>query len=194
MWNLKHFVLSQMTNSMITGTKNNHEKLLAIITATVILGTVTFIAIIEPQLKERKLRLDRMHQLQLKLIRMRGDLLVKDRIDDIYAQIKPLITSNGTEQQEISLFTRELSDLYSKLNIKIRSVKILPIVDEEFYKRLSIKVEMSGHINSILNFILSIETYSNPVRIEQFDLKAREIMDNIQASFLITKVVAEPET
>ena len=194
MWNLKHIVLSQMTNSMITGTKNNREKLLAIITATVILGTVIFIAIIEPQLKERKLRLDRMHQLQLKLIRMRGDLLVKDRIDDIYSQIKPLITSSGTDQQEISLFTRELSDLYSKLNVKIRSVKILPIVDEEFYKRLSIKIEMSGHIKSLLDFILSIETYSNPVRIEQFDLKAREIMDNIQASFLITKVVTEPET
>lgn len=179
---------------MITGTKNNHEKLLAIITATVILGTVIFIAIIEPQLKQRKLRLDRMHQLQLKLTRMRGDLLVKDRIDDIYSQIEPLITGSGTDQQEISLFTRELSDLYSKLNVKIRSVKILPIVDEEFYKRLSIRVEMSGHINSLLNFILSIETYSNPVRIEQFDLKAREIMDNIQASFLITKVVVEPQT
>lgn len=194
MWNLKHIVLSQMTNSMIAGAKNNREKLLAIIAATVILSTVIFIAIIEPQLKERKLRLDRMHQLQLKLTRMRGDLLVKDRIDDIYSQIKPLITSNGTDQQEISLFTRELSDLYSKLNVKIRSVKILPIVNEEFYKRLSIKIEMSGHIKSLLDFILSIETYSNPVRIEQFDLKAREIMDNIQASFLITKVVAKPET
>jgi Tfp pilus assembly protein PilO len=193
LWNLKHIVLSQMTNSMIASTKNNREKLLAIIAAIVILSTVIFIAIIEPQLKERKLRLNRMHQLQLTLTRMRGDLLVKDRIDDIYLQIKPLITSSGTDQQEISLFTRELSDLYSKLNVKIRSVKILPIIDEEFYKRLAIKVEMSGHINSLLNFILSIETYSNPVRIEEFDLKTREIMDNIQASFLITKVVAEPE-
>lgn len=179
---------------MIAGTKNNREKLLAIIAATVILGAVTFIAIIEPQLKERKLRLERMHQLQLNLTKMKGDLLIKDRIDNIYSQIKPLIASNGTDQQEISLFTRELSDLYSKLNVRIRSVKILPIVNEEFYKRLSVKIEMSGHVKNILNFIRSVEAYPNPIRIEQFDLKAREIVDNVQASFLITKVVAEPET
>lgn len=179
---------------MIAGTKNNREKLLAIIAATVILGAVTFIAIIEPQLKERKLRLERMHQLQLNLTKMKGDLLIKDRIDNIYSQIKPLIASNGTDQQEISLFTRELSDLYSKLNVRIRLVKILPIVNEEFYKRLSVKIEMSGHVKNILNFIRSVEAYPNLIRIEQFDLKAREIVDNVQASFLITKVVAEPET
>ncbi|MCK4787732.1 MAG: type 4a pilus biogenesis protein PilO [Desulfobacteraceae bacterium] len=179
---------------MIAGTKNNREKLLATIAATVILGAVTFIAIIEPQLKERKLRLERMHQLQLNLTKMKGDLLIKDRIDNIYSQIKPLIASNGTDQQEISLFTRELSDLYSKLNVRIRLVKILPIVNEEFYKRLSVKIEMSGHVKNILNFIRSVEAYPNLIRIEQFDLKAREIIDNVQASFLITKVVAEPET
>lgn len=174
--------------------KKSREKVLAIIAISVILGAVAFTAIIEPQLKERKARLALMRQLQLKLTKMKGDLLLKDRIDDIYSQIEPLIAGNGTNQQEISLFTRELSDLYSKLNVKTKTIKILPIINEEFYRRLSVKIEMSGHVREILNFILSVETYPNPIRIEQFDIKAREITDNIQASFLVTKVVAEPET
>jgi Tfp pilus assembly protein PilO len=183
-----------MTNSMMASAKNSREKVLAIIAMGVILGAVIFTVIIEPELKERKTRLARMRQLQLKLTKMKGDLLIKDRIDNIYSQIEPLIVSNGTNQQEISLFTRELSDLYSKLSVRTRTVKILPIANEEFYKRLSVRIEMSGHIREILNFVLSVETYPNPIRIEQFDLKAREIVDNVQASFLVTKVVAEPET
>lgn len=179
---------------MVVGLKNNREKILAVIAITLILGTVIFTAVIEPQLKERKLRLERMHQLQLKLTKMKADCLIKDRIDNIYSQIEPLIASKGTGQQEISLFTRQLSDLYSKLNVRIRSVKILPIANEEFYRRLSVKIEMSGHIKSILNFIFSVERYSTPIRIEQFDLKTGEITDNVQAYFLVSKVVAVPET
>lgn len=175
-------------------TKSNREKLLATITAIVMLGAVIFTVIIEPQLKERKARFARMRQLQLKLTKMKGDLLIKDRIDNIYLQIEPLITSYGTDQQEISAFTRELSDLYSKLNVRTRSIKILPTVSEEFYRRLSVRIEMQGHIREILNFILSVEKNPNPIRIEQFDLRAREIVDNVQVSFVITKVVAEPET
>jgi len=179
---------------MMTSAKKSREKVLAIITISVILGAVAFTVIIEPQLKERKAHLAHMRQLQLKLTKMKGDLLLKDRIDDIYSQIEPLIASNGTDQQEISLFTRELSDLYSKLNVRTKTIKILPIISEEFYRRLSVKIEMSGHVREILNFILSVETYPNPIKIEQFDIKVREIVDNIQASFLVTKVVAQPET
>jgi Tfp pilus assembly protein PilO len=183
-----------MTNSVGRSTEKNREKLLVIITIMVVLSAMAFAVIIEPQLKERKLRRERMHRLQLDLTKMQHNLLVKDRIDHVYSQIKPLIISSGTNQQEISRFTRELSDLYSKLNVNIRSVKILSILDEEFYRRLSVKIEMAGDIRDILKFILSIEGYPNPIRIEQLDLKAREIVDTVQASFLITKVVAGPET
>ena len=194
MWNFRHVVSSGTTNPMVTAAKNSREKLLGAVVVVIVAGLLTFTLVVNPQLKERALRLERMNQLELKLTKMKGDLLAKERIDDIYSQIEPLIAANGTEQQEISLFTRELSNLYSRLNVKILSVKILPISNEEFYRRLAVKVEMSGHIRSILDFILSVETYRNPIRIERLDLRAQEIVDNIRASFLITKVVAKTET
>lgn len=163
------------------------------IAVSVALGATIFIVVIEPQLKEHKARSMRVNQLWLKLTKMKGDLLVKDRIDSVYAQIEPLIASSGTDQQEISLFTRELSDLYSKRNVRTRTIKILPLTNEDFYRRLSIRIEMSGHIREILNFVASVETHHNPIRIEQFDIKSREIVDNVEASFVITKVVARPE-
>ena len=120
-------------------------------------------------------------------------MLIKDQIDNVYSRIEPLITSNGTDQQEKSRFTREVSDLYSKLDVIITSTTILPTTNEDFYRRLSAKIEMHGHVKEVLNFILAVEAHLTPIRIEQFQIKVREVVDNIHASFVVTKVVAEPE-
>jgi hypothetical protein len=179
---------------MATEMRSSREKVLAAITAIVVFGAIVFGVFIEPQLNERKTRLARMNKLKLMLVKMRGDLLMKDRIDKAYLQIEPLMASRGSDQQEISAFTRELSNVYSKLNIKPRSIKILPTDDdEEFSRRLSVKIVMQGHIREILKFILSVENTPNPVRIEQFDLRTREIVDNVQMTFVISKVVGSPE-
>jgi Tfp pilus assembly protein PilO len=172
--------------------RNNREKFLAVIAVAVVVCAIVFVVIIEPQLEKRRVSLERMHQLQLKLTKMKGDLLIKDRIDNIYSRIEPLIAGDGTEQQEKSRFTRELSGLYSKLNVTITSTTILPTVDEQFYRRLSAKIEMRGHAREVFNFVLAVENNTNPIKIEQFQFKAREIIDNINASFLVSKVVAKP--
>lgn len=194
MWNSRQIVSSGANDFMNTDTLKEREKFLSIVATVVIVGALLFGMIVNPQLNERKQRIERMGQLQLKLAKMKGDLLVKDRIDSIYSQVEPLIAGTGTDQQEVSLFTRQLSELYSKLNVKIRSVKILPISNETFYRRLSIKIEMSGHIKEILRFISVIGTHQNLIAIEQFELRAKETKDNIQTALLISKIVSKKHT
>ena len=175
---------------MKTSLGNNREKALAIATVGVVLGAIVFVVVIEPQLNKYKASAARTTNLRLKLAKIRGDLLVKDRIDSAYARIEPLIASSGTTHQEMSSFTRELDELFSEWKIRIRAIKILANVNEDFYRRLAVKIEMTGNIEDIVRFIHSVETHPNPIRIEQFELKAREIVDSVSASFLVTKVVA----
>ncbi len=167
------------------------QTLLAVTTVLLIVAVAVFTLVIEPQFQERKARLVRMRELQAKLARLQADLLVQNRVDRMYEQVEPLIAGTGNDQQEMSVLTRELSDLYSTLNVKTRSVKLLPTVKEEFYRLLSVKIEMQGHIRDVLQFILLIEAHASALRIEQFGLKTREITDEVYASFLVTKVVAE---
>jgi Tfp pilus assembly protein PilO len=174
--------------------KIGRQTFLALATALVIVGVGILTLIVEPQLKERKAHLARRRDLEAKLAKLQADLLARNRIDKMYEQIEPLIAGAGNDQQEMSVFTRELSDLYSPLNVKTRSVKLLPTVKEEFYRLLSVKIEMQGHIRDIMRFVLLTEAHGSPLRIEQFGLKAREITDEVYASFLVTKVVAESET
>jgi len=171
--------------------RGGRQTLLAGATAAVLLGAGILTLVVEPRLTERKARTAQVHQLQATLVRLQADLLVRNRIDKMYEQIEPLIKSTGNDQQEMSAFTRELSDLYANLNVKMRSVKLLPTVKEEFYRLLSVKIEMQGHIRDVVRFVLLIEAHASPLRIEQFGLKARETADEVHASLLVTKVVAE---
>ena len=166
------------------------ERLLVVLTAVVIGSVFLFTSIIDPQLKRHKTLSSQFLQLQLDLTKARGNLLIKDRIEKAYTQISPLIAVQNSQQQQISDFTRLLDQIYSKLNVKIRSVKILPVADENYYQKLSIRIEMTGIVKDFLKFIEAVEQHQEPIRIEQFDLTAQETQDTVMASMIISKIVA----
>lgn len=167
------------------------EKLLAVATGIVLGAVFLFTSIIDPQLKKHKTMDAQYSQLQLDLTRVRRNFLIKDRIEKAYSQIEPLIAAQGNEQQQISDFTRLLDQIYSKLNVKIRAVKILPVADENHYQKLSIRIEMTGFIKDFLEFVEAVEQYTEPVRIEQFDLTCQEIKDTVMASMIISKIISK---
>jgi Tfp pilus assembly protein PilO len=171
-------------------TPKKREKLLITFTAVIIGTALLFITIIDPQLKKHKALSSKLSQLQLDLTKARRNLLVKDHIEKAYSQIEPLIATQDSGQQQISSFTRLLDQIYSKLNLKIRSVKILPIENENYYQKISVRIEMTGSIKDFLKFIENIEQNQEPIRIEQFELTSQETADTIIASLIISKITA----
>jgi Tfp pilus assembly protein PilO len=174
----------------ITSSKKR-EKLLVILTMVVLGIIFLFTTIIDPQLKKHKALSSKFSQLQLDLTKAKGNLLMKDRTKKAYSQIEPLITTQGNQQQQISDFTRLLDQMYSKLNIKIRSVKILPVADENYYQKLSIRIEMTAAIKDFLKFIENVEQRQEPIRIEQFELTSQESADTIMTSLIISKIASK---
>jgi Tfp pilus assembly protein PilO len=166
------------------------EKLLAIATAVILVSVFLFTTVINPQLEVHRVLSGRLAQLQLDLTRARGNLLIKDRIEKVYTQIEPLIAAQGNQQQQISDFARLLDRIYSKLDVKIRSVKILPAVDETYYCKLAIRIEMTGFVRDFLRFVEEVEQRTEPIRIEQFDVTSQETKDAVMASMIISKIVS----
>ena len=166
------------------------EKRLAIVTAAILGSVFLFTTIIDPQLKKHKALFSRFAQLQIDLTKARGNLLIKDRIEKAYTQIEPLIAAQGSQQQQISNFTRLLDQIYSNINVKIRSVKILPVADESYYRKLAIRIEMKGFVKDFLKFIEIVEQHTEPIKIEQLELTSQETKDTVMASMIISKVVS----
>ena len=169
---------------------NTSELLLIITTVFVVVGALAYVMIIEPQLDKRKTLLTEMQNKKLELTRMRAEMHIKDRVENTYIELEPLIMGNGTDQQEISQFSRELNDLYSRLRVSIRSVRVLPLLKEEHYRKVSIRTEMTGNIRDIVRLIGSVETGKKPVRIEHLNITAADAVDHVKASFLLTKVIS----
>lgn len=178
---------------MILAGVTGRERALVAATAVVILGVVVTTMVIEPQLKAQRAQRAQLHELKVQWAQMTGNVLVKNRIDKVYDSVESLIEAKGNDQQEISVFTRDLSALYTGLHVRTKSMKILPTQHEEYHRVLSIRLEVEGSISEIIRFILALESHSKPMRIEQFVLKAQEVTDNVYGSFLITKVVSGPE-
>jgi hypothetical protein len=177
-----------MTDSM----KLNKREISFGVITLVLLGIVfLFTAVVDPQLKKHKILSRQLDRLQLDMTKARKNLLIKDRTDKIYDQIESLLDAENNQQRQISAFTRRLDMIYSQLNIKIRSIKILPVSNDNYYQRLSIKIEMAGHVKDFLKFIETINGHEEPIRIEQFELTAQETKDNIIASVIVSKIVHE---
>jgi len=169
----------------------NRERWLIVANVGLLVGLLFFKVVIDPQLQTRKNLTEQVDQLQLNLTKMKRDMHVKDRVDKLYLDIEPLIRTTGNDQQEISLFTRELNDLYTQFPVKICSVKIYPVLRNEFYRQLMVNLEMSGNIKDILHFLRAVEASARPFKIEELTFTAQEAVDRIQAVFLISKVVTQ---
>lgn len=170
--------------------KRHREKALALVTAVIIASVLLFAIIIRPEIKRRREYIENLNHLRLKLLKMQSNVQIKDRIEKVYSEVKPIIEAEGAEQEQLSAFTKELSNIYSELNIKIRSVKILPSVKKRFYTRFQIKIELSGEVRDFLKFVYAIEGYPKAVRLEQLDLKSQEIRNQVRVSLLVSKVVS----
>ena len=162
-------------------------------TGVIILGVVIVTMLVEPQLKARKSQRAQLGELKLQWARMTGNVQVKNRIEEAYGRVESLIASAGNDQQEISIFTRDLSALHAGLNIRTKSMKILPTQHEEYHRVLSIRIEVEGTIGEIVRFILALEAHPKPLCLEQFVLKAQEVTDSVHGSFLVTKIVSRRE-
>lgn len=173
----------------MTQTKSR-EKVLAVATA-VVLGSVFVVnTIIEPQLSRRRELSLYKSQLQLDLTHAQGNLLMKDRTDRQFTQIRHLFSDMDTIQQEISHFARQLDDIYSKLSLEIRSVRLLPVTERNHYSQLAVRIEMISRMTEFIKFIQDIEGHDAPISIEQLDITAQETADTVMASMIITKIIS----
>lgn len=172
---------------------NSRERLLASITATVVGLAVGYHWLLEPQL-DRQAELEReVGQLQISLTRMQANLLLKDKIERQYEELKNLVRHSGSSSQEMARFARLLSEICSPLGMTTKSVRPLPDVNAGFYRKFMLQVEMSGSLADIADFLAAVNRVQEPIRIERMQLTCQDRPDLLAASIVVTRVVTTEE-
>ena len=166
------------------------EKLLLVLTVVLVASVFVYSSVIEPQMVKRSQLLDEYRQKQTQLTKMQADILVKDRIESSYQEIEPLIKSTGNDQEEMSAFSQEFQELNSEFSLKPKMIKFLPVVNNQDYRKILVKVELTGGIRNIVDFISSVENDKKAMKFEKVSFVAKNRDDNIQLSFVLSKVIS----
>ena len=87
------------------------EKILKVTAAGVIILAFLFTFLIDPQMAKFHQARRSAQELQLKLIKMKGDLLLKDTIDETYAQVGEVIEAISPEGQNDASHLAELAGI-----------------------------------------------------------------------------------
>lgn len=164
-------------------------KILAGLTAILILSALIYIAAVKPCIEDLVVRTNQIEKLKVELVKIRADMLVRDKIEQRYEYVKSLLGDEGSNQQQISRFCSELNGLYEKLPLQVRSIKIMPVAEDKFYRKLLVKIEFSGNIKEIMKLISAVELSGTAVGLEQMEIKASQTTDVVSGVFVLSKIV-----
>ena len=167
------------------------EKFLLVSTLVLVVSWAFYSWVAWPLIEQYRSGKVEVGELSVALAKMKADVLLKDEIDREYEQVKGLLFSESQSAgQDISDFTSELGGLYSRFNVRVRTIKIQPAVNSEAYKKLTIKMELAGNIREIAGFVSALDKLEKPIKIERLELRADRMADSVVAGFVLTKIVA----
>lgn len=170
------------------------ERVLGSLVFTTIAGAVLFESAIQPQLTRNTELRHRVNQSQVSLTQMRANLQLKDQIEARYEELKGLIRESGSPSQEMAGFAEALTGMYLPLKVQTKSVRPLPDIDEGFYRKFTLRVEMEGSVPEIAKFMAAMTDFPAPIRVERLDITCKERPDYVTAMFVITKIVTKKAT
>lgn len=173
---------------------NQRERAIAWATLATIMAAAAYVWFVVPQMARHDELCEEISQLHLSLAKMQSNMQLRDRIESQYEGVKVLLHESGSPSQEMSRFARLLSDLYSRLNMKTTSVRPLPDVQESYYRRFVLRLEVAGTVAEIAQFLRVLSEVSEPIRVEWLELVCKDRPSYVAASVIISKVVTTGQT
>ncbi len=124
------------------------------------------------------------------LLRLRYALEIQEDVEKNYQTYKKAILAQGSDEEELARFLREIENISKPLDVGIVSMKPLPIMDKGLYKRYTIQVEAEADILNLGRFLYEIKTspFLIKVRRIQINAKGEEI---VRASLQMERFLVE---
>ncbi len=165
------------------------ERILGGLTLMVVGGSGLFAWFIDPALARHAVLQEEVGRLEVSLTRMRANMLLKDKIEARYEELKGLARESGSPAQEMAQVASLLSRLCSPLSLQTRSVRPLPDTDEGFYRKHAFRLEMEGNVTEVAKFLAAVAQASDPIRVERIELICKNRPEFVTVTLVVTKVV-----
>jgi len=166
------------------------EKKLLIISLVLILGVGFYYYLYQPQVKalqqKKKQIKEGIQELKLKKIK----LLRKEKVEKSYQLLQQELNKEKQKFLDLEDKTRlimDLSDAAIENNLNLISTAPQPIIKEDIYFRIPVRINLSGKYSDIIAFAADIESLSYLTRVKSLNISSKLIPTNeVQAEMKLT--------
>lgn len=178
---------------MILPNLSGRERKIALTAAGVVIGSLIFNLWLYPAIGRWQHLNEETAELNVTLLKMERALKLRGRIEKEYKHYQEQILTTGSNEEEMASLLRELESLSRPFGLYISNIKPLPINDQGFYKKYTVRLEAEGELITLAKFLYSLRTSPQLLKVERLQLEARKGSDLLRANFLVTKVSVRAE-
>ena len=140
--------------------------------------------------KAEKARAD---ALEMELVRDRMAIRQRDLIEERYKELEDSIRQEGTDEEVIAEFLEQLSNMRDRAALVDKGTYVLPVEVGEVYRKVRITMQLEGSMMPLADFLHSIVTAEEPLRIEHLDIRAiAGQQEYVRAEIVLGAVFAGP--
>lgn len=136
----------------------------------IIVTVIGYVVVVEPFWKKYVFIEDEIREKQVEFMKLRKMLLLKDSIENAYEKILPAISQDGSDEERLALFLKEVELTARSAGVYITNLKPLSIAQEDRYKKYSVRVEAEGKMNALASFLYHLPDSAQLISMEQLQI------------------------
>ena len=158
-----------------------------ILTATVVLSTITYGLLIEPLARTFSKLNRQIRSTSLKLERNHKMLRHQEIIRSEYNKYRGLIKPTPSDEEEIASMLKVIESTARSNKIDISNIRPQPVKDRGYYKDFTFELVSEAELKEIVKFIYDLQGSKNLLRVRKFTLSSSSSKNRLKAVMEIVK-------
>jgi Tfp pilus assembly protein PilO len=152
---------------------SKREKFLSIITLGILFIVLFCNFVIAPLFSKMESLNEKIRTNEIRLERNLKIISRKDDIQSQYSKYSQLLKQKNSDEQEMALFLAGIEAIARKVAIRITDMKPRDIKTEDFFKRLTVDIELEANLGELTEFIYNLQNASDLYVIDRFRIEKK---------------------
>ena len=165
------------------------EKRLVAITLALASLSIGYIFILEPFYKKYVGFNQEIHVKQIRLAKSLRLVKEKDAITREYKKYSRLLTTSGSEEEEMAAVLSEIEKTGKAAGIYMSDVKPQRVKDMDFYRELLVEIKFQATMQTLAQFIYNLESSHSLLKVKRLQINIKGGGDvSIEGNLQISKI------
>jgi Tfp pilus assembly protein PilO len=142
-----------------------------------------------PLLGTRRAAEARLAEVQTRQQSVQRNLAAREAVERNFEILKDQLQKQRSNEEEMSVFLRSLSQALLDLSLQTRQIRPLPSEVQPFHKKHTVQIEVSGPMSSFAKMLVQVSQSKLPIRVERFEVTGGAAGDRVDATLWISELI-----